>query len=107
VVAVAVLAVLVFAGTALAAYPPVPPKPPRAKCAISTIINRRVAILCNAGRARAGKRASIKIGKLIVARGLVRRDGFYLARFTLRKRLTRGTMIRFLVAGRIVATVRA
>jgi hypothetical protein len=106
-VAVTVVGVLAFAGAAGAAYPPIPPKPPRAKCAISTIVDRRVSILCNAGRVRARHRAAIRIGKTIVAHGLVRRDGFYLARFRLKKRLTRGTMIRFLVDGKIVATIRA
>jgi hypothetical protein len=106
VVAVA-LTVFAFAtDAALAAYPPVPPKPPRARCSISTIVDRRVAILCNAGRARARKRASIKIGTRIVAHGVVSRNGLYLARFTLRKRLIRGTRIQFLVAGKVVATIR-
>jgi hypothetical protein len=107
--AAAVGAVLVAAagvGAALAAYPPVPPKPPRARCSISTIVDRRVAILCNAGRARARKRASIKIGTRIIAHGIVGRNGLYLARFTLRKRLIRGTRIQFLVEGKVVATIR-
>lgn len=109
-VAVAVAATLAAAvgtGTAFAAYPPVPPKPPRARCSISTIVDRRVAILCNAGRVRARKPCSIRIGTRIVAHGLVAKTGLYLARFTLRKRLTRGTLIRFFVAGKIVATIRA
>ena len=101
------LAVLAFAGAALAAYPPVKPKPPRARCAISTIVDRRVAIVCNAGKARARKACAIRIGSKTVAHGVVGRDGGYVARFTLRSRLTRGTLIRFLVAGKIVATIRA
>jgi hypothetical protein len=105
--AVAVLAVLAFAGAALAAYPPVPPRPPRAKCAISTIVDRRVAVICNAGRLRARHRAAIRIGTTIVAHGVVGKTGLYVARFRLRKRLTRGTLIRFLVDGKIVATIRA
>jgi hypothetical protein len=106
-VAACATAFAVAVGSAHAAYPPIPPKPPRAKCAISTIVDRRVSILCNAGRVRARHRAAIRIGKTIVAHGLVRRDGFYLARFRLKKRLTRGTLIRFLVDGKIVATIRA
>jgi hypothetical protein len=107
-VAAAALAVLAFAtSSALAAYPPVKPKPPRARCAISTIVDRRVAIVCNAGKARARKPCAIRIGLKMVAHGVVGRDGRYIARFTLRSRLTRGTLIRFLVAGTVVATVRA
>ena len=108
--AVCLLAAVALAVPALAAptaYPPVPPKPPRAKCAISTIVDRRVAIICNAGRARARHRAAIRIGTTTVSRGLVGRTGVYIARFRLRKRLTRGTLIRFLVDGKIVATIRA
>jgi hypothetical protein len=106
-VAACALAFAVAADAALAAYPPVPPKPPRARCSISTIVDRRVAIICNAGRARARKPCSIRIGRRIVAHGVVNRTGVYIARFTLRSRLTRGTLIRFLVAGKIVATIRA
>ena len=105
--AVAVLAVLAFASSALAAYPPVPPKPPLARCRISTIVDRRVSIICNAGRARARHRAAIRIGKTIVAHGLVGKTGVYVARVRLRKRLTRGTLIRFLVDGKILVTIRA
>jgi hypothetical protein len=107
--AIAVLVAAAGVSSAPAAYPPGKPKPglPRATCRICTIVDRRVAISCNAGRARAGKRASIQIGKKIVARGVVARNGRYLARFTLRTRLTRGTRIRFLVAGKVVATIRA
>jgi hypothetical protein len=101
------LAFAAAADDALAAYPPVPPKPPRARCSISTIVDRRVAIICNAGRARSRKPCSIRIGSRIVAHGLVSRNGLYVARFTLRSRLTRGTLIRFLVAGKVVATIRA
>ena len=97
---------MLWVGSALAAYPPVPPKPPRARCAISTIVDRRVAIICNAGRVRARHRAAIRIGTTIVAHGIVARTGLYVARFRLRKRLTRGTLIRFLVDGKIVATIR-
>jgi len=95
------------ASSALAAYPPVPPKPPRAKCAISTIVDRRVSIICNAGQTRWRHRAAIRIGTTIVAHGTVGRTGLYVARFTLRKRLTRGTLIRFLVDGKILTTIRA
>jgi hypothetical protein len=104
----AVAAAVAFpARAAPTAYPPLPPKPPRAKCAISTIVNRRVSIICNAGRLRARHRAAIRIGKTIVARGVVPKTGLYVARFRLKSRLTRGTLIRFLVDGKIVATVRA
>ena len=106
---VAAVAVTIFAfatDAALAAYPPLPPKPPRARCSISTIVDRRIAILCNAGKARARRRAAIKIGTRIVAHGLVGRNGLYLARFTLRKRLVRGTRIQCLVERKIVATSR-
>jgi hypothetical protein len=107
--ATAVLAAGAGVSSAPAAYPPKPkPKPlPRATCRISTIVDRRVAISCNAGRARAGKLASIKIGTRIVSRGKVAKTGRYLGRFTLRTRLTRGTRIQFLVAGKVVATIRA
>jgi hypothetical protein len=94
------------ADAAPTAYPPVPPKPPRARCAISTIVDRRVSIICNAGRVRARHRAAIQIGKTMVARGTVPKTGVYVARVTLRKRLTRGTLIRFLVDAKIVATIR-
>ena len=107
VVIAAALAVLAFAGAALAAYPPVKPRPPRARCAISTIVDRRVAIVCNAGKMRARRPCAIRIGLKTVAHGVVGRDGRYVARFTLRSRLTRGTLIRFLVAGKIVTTIRA
>jgi hypothetical protein len=100
------LAATLGARSAHAAYPPLPPKPPRAKCAISTIVDRRVSIICNAGRVRARHRAAIQIGKSMVARGTVPKTGLYVARVTLRKRLTRGTLIRFLVDGKIVATIR-
>ena len=107
--ATAVLCALAGVTSALAAYPPGKPKPgvPRATCRISTIVDRRVAISCNAGRVRAGKLASIKIGNKVVARGKVAKTGRYFARFTLRTRLTRGTRIQFLVAGKIVASIRA
>lgn len=107
--ATATLAATAGVSPALAAYPPGKPKPgvPRATCRISTIVDRRVAISCNAGRARAQQRAAIMIRKKIVARGKVAKTGRYFARFTLRTRLTRGTLIRFLVSGKIVATIRA
>ena len=89
------------------AYPPVKRPPPRTTCRISTIVDRRVAISCSVGRARARKRYAVQIGRAIVARGTVARNGRIFARFTLRTRLTRGTRIRFLVAGRLVATIRA
>jgi hypothetical protein len=90
------------------AYPPgKPPPPPRVRCSISTIVDRRVAISCNAGRARAGKPGAIRIGGKIVARGTVGKDGRYFARFQLRSRLVRGTKILFLVGGKVVATLRA
>ena len=89
------------------AYPPgKPPPPPRARCSISTIVDRRVAISCNAGRARAGKPGAIRIGGTIVARGTVGKDGRYFARFQLRTRLIRGTKVLFLVGGKVVATLR-
>jgi hypothetical protein len=104
---VSVLAAAVGLSSALAAYPPKPKPLPRVTCRISTIVDRRVAVSCNAGRARAGKRVAIQIGKKIVARGVVAKNGRYFARFTLRTRLTRGTRIRFLVAGKLAATIRA
>ena len=106
VIASAALAATVGVSSALAAYPPVPPKPPRARCAISTIVDRRVSIICNAGRVRWRHRAAIQIGKAIVARGIVGKTGLYVARFTLRRRLVRGTLIRFLVDGKVVTIVR-
>jgi len=105
--AAATLAAALWAGSALGAYPPVPPRPPRARCRISTIVDRRIAIICNAGLARARKHCSIQIGSRTVVRGVVGRNGLYIARFLLRTRLTRGTLIRFLVGGKVVATVRA
>jgi hypothetical protein len=107
VVAAAIVAIAAAARVALAAYPPVPPRPPRARCRISTIVDRRIAIICNAGQARARKRCAIQIGTKVVVRGVVRRNGLYVARFTLRTRLTRGTRIRFLVEGKVVAALRA
>ena len=110
VTAISLPTAVALAGSAFAAptaYPPVPPRPPRARCAISTIVDRRVAIICNAGRLRAHHRAAIRIGNTIVAHGFVGATGLYVARFTLRTRLVRGTLIRFLVLGRIVATLRA
>jgi hypothetical protein len=105
-VAAGALAGAVSASSALAAYPPVPPKPPLARCKISTIVDRRVSIICNAGRARARHRGAMRIGKTIVAHGLVGQTGVYVARVRLRKRLTRGTLIRFLVDGKILVTIR-
>jgi hypothetical protein len=105
-VVVLAVAVLAVAGVARAAYPPVPPKPPRARCSISTIVDRRVAIICNAGRVRARKPCAIRIGTQTVAHGVVGRTGLYVARFRLRRRLTRGTRIHFLVQGKLVATIR-
>ena len=83
------------------------PPPPRTTCRISTTVDRRVAISCSVGRVRARKRYAVQIGRAIVARGTVATNGRIFARFTLRTRLTRGTRIRYLVAGRLVATIRA
>jgi hypothetical protein len=94
------------AGTARAAYPPGPGPAPKAKCSISTIVNFRVAVSCNAGKALAGKPCSLKVGTKIVARGKVRKDGRYAARFTVSRLLTRGTKIVFAVGGKTAATIR-
>ena len=109
-IAISVLCAAASAGPSFAAstaYPPVRPPPPRTTCRISTIVDRRVAISCSVGRVRARKRYAVQIGRAIVARGTVATNGRIFARFTLRTRLTRGTRIRFLVAGRLVATIRA
>ena len=103
--AISLLSLSTIAGSAHAAYPPGKPVPPRVRCAISTIVDRRVAVSCNAGKARAGKPCSIAVRKAIVARGKVGSDGRYFARFTLPSLLTRGTMIFFLVQGKTVATL--
>ena len=108
--AISVLCALAPAEPAFAAstaYPPVKGPPPRTTCRISTIVDRRVAISCSVGRARAHKRYVVQIGRTTVARGIVAVTGRFFARFTLKSRLTRGTRIRFLVAGRLVATIRA
>ena len=104
--AISLLSLSALAGSAIAAYPPGKPVPPRVRCAISTIVDRRVAVSCNAGRARAGKPCSITLRKTTVARGKVGRDGRYFTRFTVPSLLTRGTMIFFLVEGKTVATLR-
>lgn len=109
-IAISVLCAVAPAGPSFAAptaYPPVKRPPPRTTCRISTIVNRRVAISCSVGLARARKHYAVQIGRTTVARGLVAANGRFLARFTLKTRLTRGTRIRFLVAGRLVATIRA
>ena len=108
-VAVAVVSGFLLAvgtGPALAAYPPGGGSPPKAKCSISTIVNRRVAVSCNAGKRQVGKRCSLKIRATVVARGTVGKDGRYAARFTVRSLLTRGTRILFLVNGKTAATIR-
>jgi hypothetical protein len=105
-IAIASAAAAATAGSAFAAYPPIKPKPPRAKCSISTIVDRRVAMSCNAGKARAGKRCAIKVKKTIVARGRVAKNGRYSARFIVPKLLMRGTTILFMVEGKTVATLR-
>lgn len=104
--ALSALALAAVAGSALAAYPPGKPPPPRARCAISTIVDRRVAISCNAGKARAGEACSISLRKTIVARGRVSKNGLFFARFAVPTYLTRGTVISFVVLGKIVATLR-
>ena len=105
--AISLLSLSAIAGSAHAAYPPgKPPPPPRVRCAISTIVDRRIAISCNAGTARAGKPCSIALRRTIVARGKVGKDGRYFTRFTVPTLLTRGTMIFFLVEGKQVATLR-
>jgi hypothetical protein len=106
VVAAGVLAAFLAAGMAQAAYPPGGGSAPKAKCSISTIVNRRVAVSCNASKAQVGKRCSLKVRTSIVARGKVGKDGRYAARFTVAKLLTRGTKIFFLVEGKTAATVR-
>jgi hypothetical protein len=95
-------------GSALGAYPPGPGKGsvPKAKCLISTIVGRRVAVLCNAGATRVGKRCSIRVRTVVVARGKVGKGGRYFARFTVKTLLARGTRINFVVEGKTVATLR-
>jgi hypothetical protein len=102
-VAVAVLGVA--SGSALAAYPPTKP-PVKAKCFISTIVERRVAVSCTAPKANAGKSCSLVIKKTVVARGKLNKNGKWLARFFARTLLTRGTTITFLVQGATAATIR-
>jgi hypothetical protein len=104
--AISLLSLSAIAGSAHAAYPPGKPLPPRVRCAISTIVDRRIAVSCNAGTARAGKPCSITLRRTIVARGKVGKDGRYFTRFTVPTLLTRGTTILFLVEGKIVATLR-
>jgi hypothetical protein len=92
-------------GSALAAYPPRKPTV-QAKCFISTIVERRVAVSCAAGKGNAGKSCSLLIKKNIVARGKLDKNGKWLARFFARTRLTRGTTITFRVQGATAATIR-
>jgi hypothetical protein len=94
------------AGSAFAAYPPGKGPAPKARCSISTIVDRRVALLCNAGAARVGKGCSVRVKTVVVARGKVGKGGRYFARFTVRTLLARGTRIHFLVEGKTVATLR-
>jgi hypothetical protein len=104
----AVVAVVVLgaaSGSALAAYPPTNP-PPKATCFISTIVERRVAVSCAAGRVRAGKSCSLMIKKNVVARGKIDKNGRWLARFVIKNLLTRGTTITFRVQGATAATIR-
>jgi hypothetical protein len=104
--AISLLSLSAIAGSAHAAYPPGKPVLPRVRCAISTIVDRRIAVSCNAGKARAGKPCSITLRRTTVARGKVGNDGRYFTRFTVPSLLTRGTMIFFLVQGTTVATLR-
>ena len=85
---------------------PANPCPPRVRCLIYSIVGRHVVMSCNAGKVRAGKRCAIAVRKTIVARGRVGKDGRYFARFMVPSRLTRGTMIFFLVEGKQVASLR-
>jgi hypothetical protein len=94
------------AGSAFAAYPPGKGPAPKAKCSISTIVNRRVAVLCNAGAVRAGKRCAVRVKTVVVARGKVGKGGRYFAQFTVKTLLARGTRINFLVEGKTVASLR-
>jgi hypothetical protein len=96
----------VLAGGALAAYPPHKGPLPKAKCAISTIVDRRVAMSCNAGTPRAGKPCSFVVDRSVVARGRVARNGRYSARFTTPTLLRRGTHILFVVQGKTLVSVR-
>ena len=106
VISITVICAAVSAGAALAAYPPKKGPPPRAKCSISTIVDRRVAMSCNAGAARAGKKCAFVVNKKVVARGTVAKDGHFSARFTAPTLLTRGTRILFVVDGKTLVSVR-
>ena len=92
--------------TAAFAYPPPKLPPPQARCLLSTIVGRRVAIICNAGVRRAGKRCSIAVARRTVARGRIGKNGVYSTRFIVPTLLTRGTKIFFLVEGTTLASVR-
>jgi hypothetical protein len=105
-VAASLLVIGGTAGVALAAYPPVKGPAPKAKCSISTIIDRRVAMSCAAGKVRAGMPATFIVKKKVVARGRIARDGRFAARFTAPTLLTRGTNILFNVQGKTLFTVR-
>ena len=85
---------------------PANPCPPRVRCSIGSIVGRSVAVSCNAGKSRAGKRWAILVRKTIVARGKVGKGGLYSTRFTVQTLLARGTKINFLVDGKTVATLR-
>ena len=104
--AVLLVSATATAGSAFAAYPPIKGPAPKAKCSISTIVNRRVAVLCNAGAVRAGKPCAVRVKTVIVARGKVGKGGRYFTRFTVKTLLARGTRINFLVEGKTVATLR-
>jgi hypothetical protein len=84
---------------------PCPPLP-RASCSITSILGRRVGILCSAGRVRAGKPCLLKVQKTVVARGLVAKNGKYSTKFSVRSPLARGTRIFFLVSGKTLTSVR-
>ena len=85
---------------------PANPCPPRVRCSIGSIVGRNIAVSCNAGKSRAGRRWAILVRKTIVARGKVGKGGRYSTRFTVQTLLARGTKINFLVEGKTVATLR-
>ena len=101
-VAVAVLGAAT--GSALAAYPPTKP-PVKAKCFISTIVERRVAVSCAAPKASAGKSCSLVIKKTVVARGKLNKNGKWFARFFARP-ADPWHDDTFLVQGATAATIR-
>jgi hypothetical protein len=77
----------------------------RVTCSISTSVGHHVEVTCAAGRRNAAKPYDIVVGGRVVARGTVRTNGSFVARFT--ATLPPGTPVTVRISGKAVASVRA